>query len=503
MYRVEVKKLDNYHKFTQDADNFKENGYYCSAPKGTKEYRDYWVEQLDRSINGFTTEDGDYISGYFYFYLNFCQIIRTVQSDYVAKNGLKYTKKERKRGFPDFYDYDRAYFDAIDEAERNGKHLAVLKKRGSGYSFKGAAMLVRNFYCIAESNSMAIASEMEFLTKDGILSKAWDYMDFIDQNTAFAKKRQKVDTKTHKRASIVKDVNGVKTEVGYKSEIMGVSMKNDSQKVRGKRAKLILMEEGGRFPHVKTTWQVLRPSTEDDDGFAYGLMIIFGTGGVDDASFEGLKDIFYEPDGYNCLPIENVWDEGTIDKYCGFFVPQYVNMYGTDENGKVFMDENGNSDIRTATAYSMKEREKVIHGSSDRSSIDRYIAERPFTPQEACLEISGNIFPKKELIAHLASIRNNTAMREFKQVGELSWKSDGTIKWELNPEKKDLIRYRVKPGDSKDGAVVIWEHPEKDPPYGLYILGVDPYDFDKSTTNSLGSCFVYKRIQSFETLYGS
>ena len=40
-----------------------------------------------------------------------------------------------------------------------------------------------------------------------------------------------------------------------------------------------------------------------------------------------------------------------------------------------------------------------------------------------------------------------------------------------------------------------------DPPLGLYIAGCDPYDHDQSGTNSLGSTFIYKRIQSFEEYY--
>ena len=33
----------------------------------------------------------------------------------------------------------------------------------------------------------------------------------------------------------------------------------------------------------------------------------------------------------------------------------------------------------------------------------------------------------------------------------------------------------------------------------MYIAGIDPYDHDQSGTNSLGSCFIYKRFQDFES----
>jgi len=501
LYKVEVKKLDDKHKFTIPADTYTKNNYYTSAPKGTKEYKNYWREQLNYCINGYTAEDGDRISGYFYWYLNFCPIIKTTKTEGVNKKGYKITKKERVLGFPDFYDYDRSYFDAIEESEDNGKHLTVIKKRGAGYSFKGASMLCRNYYCIPKSKSYAIASEMEFLTRDGLLSKAWEMMDFIDQNTAFAKKRQKIDTKMHKRASIVKDVDGIKTEIGYKSEIIGISLKNDPQKARGKRGKLILWEEAGKFPNLLTSWQIARPSVEDDDGFAYGLMIAFGTGGTEDADYGGLKELFYSPDAYNCLPIQNEWDEGTLDKACGFFVPQYYNMFGGENAEMPFMDENGNSNIKAAYKFASRERERVANSASDRNAIDRYIAERPFTPTEACLQISSNIFPKKDMIGHLSEIRNSNVIREFKQVGELNWNKDGTLRWELDPRRKDIIKYRLDPGDSKEGAIVIWENPADDPPFGLYVAGCDPYDHDKSTTNSLGSCVIFKRFQNFENFY--
>jgi hypothetical protein len=240
---------------------------------------------------------------------------------------------------------------------------------------------------------------------------------------------------------------------------------------------------------------------ETDDGVAFGLMIAYGTGGSEGSDFTGLKDLFYQPSAYNCLEVENIWDDGNPEKPCGFFVPQYVNMATPDNHPVKLMDENGNSNLEEAIKLAMNERQKVVDHATDRSAVDRYIAERPFTPVEAALEISGNIFPKKALIQHLAEIRNSKSISEFKQVGELQWTKDGKLKWELNPELKDLTRYRLDPGDDKTGAMVIWEHPEDDPPYGLYIMGVDPYDHDKSTTNSLGSAIVYKRFQSFEKYY--
>nr|UWI13291.1 MAG: Hom-end-associated Hint [Bacteriophage sp.] len=35
--------------------------------------------------------------------------------------------------FPDFWDYDYYYFNAVNEAHKQGKHLCVLKSRRKGY----------------------------------------------------------------------------------------------------------------------------------------------------------------------------------------------------------------------------------------------------------------------------------------------------------------------------------------------------------------------------------
>ena len=507
LHKVVIIKCDNTDKFRPAALKFEKYKYYTSAPPGTTAYMSFWDEELRRCIHGYKTPDGEYISGYFYFYLNYSRIIKTEEIKRVGPTGKIITSAKRIESFPRFYDYDRAYFDAIEEAENSSKHLVVIKKRGAGYSYKGASMMCRNFYCIPRSKSYAIAAETEFLTKDGLLNKAWEMMSFIDINTAWGKKRQKKDSAMHKRASFIvdDDMYGIKSEQGWGSEIMGVSLKNDPQKARGKRAKLILWEEAGKFPGLKEAWQIARPSVEDST-MAFGLMIAYGTGGTEDADYDGLKSLFYEPEAYNALPIENIWDDNALGSKCGFFVPQYYNMEGYDkagavEEGRRFMDSNGNSDVIFARNYCIWEREKIISSSSDKTSIDRFIAERPFNPVEATLQIHGNIFPKKELIRHLAEIRNSEKFKDFKQVGELYFDKNGNVKWEIDYKLKSLTKYRLEAGEDTEGAITIWEHPDSDPPYGLYIIGCDPYDHDQSGTNSLGSAIVYKRFQNFEEYY--
>lgn len=490
------KKIHETNKFRKPAITFLQTGSYCQYPKGTAEYMNFWLTEKDRCINGYTADDGDYISGYNYFYLNYCPITRIVYKK-VKRGNIEKIRPTDQHTFPDFYDYDYYFFQGIEEAEMEGKHMCVLKSRRKGFSYKGAAMCCRNYYLIENSKSYVYASNKQYLTDDGILTKAWGYMDFIDEYTAWGKKRS-VNTQMRKRAGImVKDEYGNETEIGYKSEIIGVTLKDNPDVVRGKRGKLILFEEAGSFSELGAAWQIARPSVEQN-GETFGLMLAFGTGGDEGSHFETLKDMFYNPEGYNCLGFPNIWDDNVIQKECGFFCPQYTNIDTRDDDGnRLYMDEDGNTLRKQSLDYILEERRKVIENATNSAAIDRYVAERPVTPAEAMLEFNGNIFPKKELQEQLARIRTNTHLKNAKQIGDLIWEPNGSLKWTIK-KAGDITHYPLKQGEDATGSIVIWEHPPQEIPYGLYIIGVDSYDFDESSTTSLGSCFVYKRFQGFE-----
>lgn len=835
------KQIKNSDKFREPALQFIATGHYCSYPESTSEFFAYWDEQMDRCKYGYTADDGDYISGYNYFYLNFCPIQRIIYTTVNNPDGSTKIKKTRDLQFPDFYDYDYYFFQAVEDAETEGKHLCALKSRRKGYSYKNAAMACRNYYLFAGSKTYIYASNKQYLTEDGILTKAWDYMDFIDKNTAWGKKRS-VNTQMRKRAGFfTKDEYGNEIELGFKSEIIGVTLKDNPDVVRGKAGKLIIFEEAGSFSELGAAWQIARPSVEQD-GMAFGTMIAFGTGGDENSHFETLKDMFYNPDGYNCIGFDNIWDETPSDKKCGFFIPQYTNMDFRDNNGnRIYMDNDGNTLHKKSLEYILAERKKVIENATNSVAVDRYVAEhcldgntlistedgvtrikdnpkawisgikdvyklvtedgaellltdnhkifdgkqykelkdykvgdlikyyntefsetyqrvsvpglipatntsilidedwgkflglfmgdgffygptgsigivfdkqdrdsiqwaenffnlnfggcnkteigklkggielrvtrkgsievfktlqllrsnssgslmrkvhvpeyilkspksvvaaflsglfdsdgysskdgnhiqfsskekqvlldmqfllRGFdihasvksrnsingngykyienklnirkvdipkfreqirfissrknehikdtkpskvmrdytygkivsieymktdkvwdintithalsangiwvhncvTPQEACLEFGGNIFPKKELQEQLARIRTNKNLSNHKQIGDLIWNGNGQLEWKIK-KVGDITHYPLKKDDDPTGSIVIWEHPVKDAPIGLYVLGVDPYDHDQSGTNSLGSTFVYKRFQSFESYY--
>lgn len=491
-------RLHDTDKFRQAAIFFQQHGCYTLAPRGTTDYNKYWEQETDRCINGYTAPDGEGITGYNYFYLNYSPIMRLKEEEYTDREGNLRKRRQRILEFPSFWDYDYYYFCAIEQAELEGKHMAVLKCRQRGYSFKGGSMLVRNYMLIPGSKNFAIASEQKFLIGDGLLTKAWQIMDFLDKHTAWAKQRL-VSTRMERTSGYkITDEFGKQTEQGYLSSITGITLKNDPERVRGTRAKLVLWEEGGKFPSLLDAWRIEQPSVETDDGKAFGLMIAFGTGGTEGASFEGLKELFYNPKSYNVLSFPNIWDEGRENTECAFFVPAYSNLESFDDDGnQVYMDKDGNSYKEKAIQNLIDQRNKVKDGGASQQSIDRFISERPIRPAEAVLELGKNIFPRKLLMDQLTRIRTNKKLQSMKHIVDLEWDGNGQVKATEKPSG-DITNYPLKKGDKPHGSVVIWEYPVKDPPLGLYIGGCDPYDHDDSFTNSLGSTFIFKRVRAGE-----
>lgn len=491
-------RLHDTDKFRQAAIFFQQHGCYTLAPRGTTDYNKYWEQETDRCLNGYTAPDGEGITGYNYFYLNYSPIMRLKEEEYTDREGNIRKRRQRILEFPSFWDYDYYYFCAIEQAELEGKHMAVLKCRQRGYSFKGGSMLVRNYMLIPGSKNFAIASEQKFLIGDGLLTKAWQIMDFLDKHTAWAKQRL-VSTRMERTSGYkITDEFGKQTEQGYLSSITGITLKNDPERVRGTRAKLVLWEEGGKFPSLLDAWRIEQPSVETDDGKAFGLMIAFGTGGTEGASFEGLKELFYKPKSYNVLSFPNIWDEGRENTECAFFVPAYSNLESFDDDGnQVYMDRDGNSYKEKAIENLIDQRNKVKDGGASQQSIDRFISERPIRPAEAVLELGKNIFPRKLLMDQLTRIRTNKKLQSMKHIVDLEWDGNGQVKATEKPSG-DITNYPLKKGDKPHGSVVIWEYPVKDPPLGLYIGGCDPYDHDDSFTNSLGSTFIFKRVRAGE-----
>jgi hypothetical protein len=523
------KKIPHYntYEFTVSAQHFKEFNCYTRHPINTSpnsQWYKFWVEEARRCLYGYNI-GRDEIPGYYYWYLNYCPIEKAVKIENVKnesihilpETSLQYSiagqgKKDKDTfnlnipdeddilsfqaemitSLPDYWDSDYDYFHYLEECEQSGTHGAVLKTRRRGYSYKGGAMLNRNFYLIPKSKSYAYASEKEYLLVDGILTKAWDEMGHIEINTPWGKRKSKVDTMLHKRASYMKMHNGIMSECGFGSEIIGVTFKNNIDKGRGKAGKLILWEESGKFPNLLQSWNISLKSMAQGR-MTFGLMVCFGTGGTAIEDLIGLEQLFTRGDGYKVHLIPNKFEPELGYDKTAFFI-------GEQKNNEIAMDKDGNSHEDIALKYIEEDRKINLDLTKNREMHLRYCAEGCIKPSEALMQIGSNIFPTdllKQQRAYLLSHKDTYINSAW--IGTLAMDPETEkIEWKLDSNAIPIDHYPHTDLVNINGCVVIWEPPVKNRegiiPHGLYISGNDNYDHDQATTESLGSTFIMNRM---------
>ena len=485
--------LRNTNRVRKSALNFLEFGYYTSSLPGTKDYYDFWDEEKKKCLYGYTADEGTeeefYVTGFHYFYLNYCPIDRAV--DEIMPDGS--TQARRERTFPAFYDGDYEYFHEIDIARAKNKHMIVLKARRKGYSYKAGSMLARNYFFVKNSKNFVFAGQKEYLIGDGLLSKAWEFLSFIDDHTAWAQPRLR-DREMSKMSGYKKKVNGVDIEMGMKSQIIGVSLKDAPDKVRGKAGELVFFEEAGSFPGLLKAWEVTMPTMRQGSK-TLGMMVAFGTGGTEGADFEAMEEIFYNPAAYDCMDYDNIWDEGSLGTKCGYFIPIYKNLDG-------FIDDQGNSMKNTAIEYEEQMRNKK-KGAADAKSLDQYIAEHPFSPQEATLQVTANLFDVASLQEQYNMVKAKN-LTSIGTIGDLYYDTKGEVKFRINGDLKQITKYPHRKDDDTTGGVVVYQAPYKNAalqiPLNMYIICHDPYGQSQAAdSSSLGAAYVIKRVNNISS----
>lgn len=406
------------------------------------------------------------------------------------KNSDEYIKLKKKRDKVSQAVLDRLNLFVkphLDHVE-GGYHMIVGKSRRKGYSYKDGAICANIYNTNRNAQIIIGAFEKKFLYPKGTMGMTSDYLNFLNENTGWAKSRDYVDKIDHKRASYKTMENGIPVEKGYKSEIFALTFKDNPDAARGKDGKIVLLEEAGAFPNLKEAYNAIFPALTAG-AYITGQIVIFGTGGDMESGTVDYADMFYNPLAYKLMPFINIWDEGAENTVCGFFHPVTWNMEG-------FYDAQGNSDIEGATEFEMERRAEKLASASSSTTLQQHVQEFPFCPAEAFLTVSTNNFPVLELRNQLNKVK--TEGLQFKKGTPVFLsRKDGKIevKPDLRKELQPVYEYRPKIKDLS-GCPIIYEYPIDNPPKGLYKIGYDPYRQDLSAGVSLGAIYVYKSTYS-------
>lgn len=497
--------LEDMDYFRPSAIHYEKYGAFTNLRPNANPNSEYgkWVREERRRIwDGYVREsDGEWVTGYMYWFLNYSPMMLSKIREDKDKNGKKRKSKraDRIEALPECWEGIYWRFHCLDQASNGGlynnfeggQHMAELASRGKGKSYSLASIL-NHIFVVGENEEahekvkgIVTAYQKEYLTKDGVLNKFVDMANFCAANTQFPRKRLKNSLQEMTWIMGYKDVD-LDIERGTQNTVLGVSSKDDESKLRGKRAAKILIEEFGTFPRLVDLYNVLLPSVQEGD-IVFGQIYMLGTAGDNESDFAGAQEIMYNPKGYNMYALPNVFDKYNQGKpYFVFFFPGYINRKGC-------YNENGVSDVIKALIEILMNRYRVKYNSTDPNTIIKTIAEVPITPTEAIVKTGVNMFPIADLTERVGQLDANPTEYDDVYVGDLVFSKDGQV--EYKPTSARPIRDFPHKDNKIEGAIEIYQMPEIDKNIGKpyndrYILGADPYDDDESSTMSLGSIFV-------------
>lgn len=487
--------LENMDYFRPAALHFKKYGCYTNLRPNSNPNSEYGVwarTEVERIWYGMTRpEDGEWIPGTLYFYWNYCPILQSK-----IKKGSR--KAERIIDFPEPWDstylWHHYMYQAIHGGKYNdytgGQHWGVIARRGCGKSLNVASMLARLFILgdnrdVRESvKGTVIASDKNFLIKDGTLNKFVDFIDHCAEHTQWPTRRIKSTLDEMHWIMGYRDSENDQIIRGTKNEITGISVKDNPGRVRGKRALLTIFEEFGMFPRFLETYNTSLYNAAEGD-YAFGSIGVIGTGGEKSNNFSGALEMIYNPKGYNMYPLPNVFDKQSQGRSTSLmFLGAYMNRKG-------YYDSAGNSDIIGALVEVIKEREYIKQNSSDPTTVTQKKAEMPITIQECIMQTASNIYPVSDINERINEINLDPTIMNGVKAGKFGMVG-GEVIFELTSDEP-IHKFPHK--DNKiTGAVEMFMEPEKDSNGKIlqdrYIAGADVYDNDVADSLSLGSIFV-------------
>ena len=226
-------------------------------------------------------------------------------------------------------------------------------------------------------------------------------------------------------------------------------------------------------------------------------IITHNTGGDVEAGGKDLEEMFYNPSAYGLKSYQNIYDENAVGN-CGWFIDDLWYMPGLTKDGKhVLVDEHGNS-YRELSEQSLDEK-RTVRATGSRAAYRKFVTQQPKSPKEAFLRIDSSPFDTLRAQSRLTDILTDqkTYISSI-YTARFTVSPEGVIKYEYDATNVPLREFPIKDWNNVAGCPEIYEHPIKNQEGNItplrYIAGIDSYDADKSTTDSVGSMLVLDRL---------
>ncbi|NBW34099.1 MAG: hypothetical protein EBR30_03605 [Cytophagia bacterium] len=458
-------------KFNEQARVFNKHRVYTTAPNRSKDFVYYWDTQKDRCRNGvimYGASNTWYLTRDYYMWLNFLPI---------------YNKEVSKFTFADVRDaqYHMALYEDI--AKHSYKHCAILKKRQIASSYYHAAKII-NLYWFEEGavNKMA-GSLKDYINEKGTWRFLEEYRNFLNTHTGWYRPSNP-DKVLNWEQKIEVSQGGKKRDVGLKSVIFGLALEKDPTNGVGGPCTFFFHEEAGIAPRMNETIEYLLPAMKS--GMIYtGMFVAAGSVG-DLEQCEPLKELVLNPDSKDVLAVEtNLVNEAGEIAQCGLFIPEQWSM-------QPCIDQYGNSQVEKALEMILAERVEWKKKLKPEDYQLR-ISQKPINIEEAFAYRKVSKFPLALVSRQIRRIEDGEYYREFVEL----YRDDNNKVSTRDSRKLPISEFPISPKtQDKEGVVVLYERPVKDPEFGTYYASIDPVSEGKTTTSeSLCSIYVYKTAQ--------
>lgn len=447
--------------------------------KASVEHDAFFEFHKELALNG-AMMDGVYINPFLYWHLNIWHTEVDVIDDY-GRISQKYAN-------PFLRDNEWDVTNEIDRAHKEHRGLVILGIRRfaktvieSSYIAWGATFDENSQNVIAGLNSPDIKLITDKIDKGlNFLPEAWKW--------------QRIEDNWKNQVTL-----GIKTKGGERIPFSSILIRNldegnNEEAIAGTKPRKLIIDEIGKGSFLRGLQAAIPGFTTP---FGWGCSpILTGTGG-DMKKFMDAKLLMFDVDNFNFLTYKNEKDERRVH---GLFIGNKYRMEAKEESTVgAFLNKPAKSDLHNVKML-VSNPEKALEITTAnlerlKKAGDRiaYLKEKMYYPIEVddiFLNEDTNIFDIEGAKRHKARL----LQQERTGVPVILFNDGEKVAHEFT-DKQPITNFPLKNTDAKDAPVVIYEFPVEQPPYGLYVAGVDPYRQGKSAySSSLGAVYIYKRM---------
>jgi len=423
---------------------------------------------------------GVYINPFLYWHLN----IWHTEVDVIDSNG----RIAQKYSNPLLRDNEWLVTNEIDRAQNEKKGLVILGIRRFAKSVIEASYIA--WGATFDENSQNIIAGLNAPDIKLITDKIDKGLNFIPEYWRW----QRIEDNWKNQVTL-----GIKTKSGERIPFSSILIRNldegnNEEAIAGTKPRKLIIDEIGKGSFLRGLQAAIPGFTTP---YGWGCSpILTGTGG-DMKKFMDAKSLMFDVENFNFLTYNNEKDDKRIH---GLFIPASYRMEAKNKSTLgAFLNEPLNSDTHNIEMLvgDPEKAKQITETNLERlkKAGDRvaYLKEKMYYPMEVddiFLNEDTNIFDIES-----AKRQKNRLLQQERTGTPVILMHDGEKIIHEFTDKLPITNFPLKNSDQKDAPIVVYEFPIEDPPYGLYVAGVDPYRQGQSAySSSLGAVYIYKRM---------